>query len=425
MPLIGVRSSSPVLATNLLTYGTQGWRTPVNINANRTVHNVFALEDDFDLVRVAFLNDTGSTYAIGASVIAAVGSVNVAGNYAPIDAAGAAVSWTSITFDGGGAAADPLVAAGSTTTLTVPAATVNVGDAQQVIPAIAWSDWIRVSSIPPADGSRFRYLAVRTFNGAATTSRGASNNAGATWEGVSRGRIISAAQSVGDLTAAAQMTSPSVTTQGIPALIQTYSRRRGITIMGVGDSITQGFDTIASNNCWGHVARAILSTPERPITWVNLGHGGSTSINYYRRAIAMLPIVRPHIAAYSVWTPNDTQDNANADLAWSRAMDFVGRCNAQGTRPVLFAPPRWYTGAEGAAETVRQRILSRIASIRNVSGLPILEPDIVLGSTRDSFSQELIYSIGPGNRHPNDFGHETLGVEFAQIVRDMLAVDGP
>lgn len=420
MALIGYRDAEAISTTNLLSYVPINLRTGSSVTANRTVHNVFALEADYDLVRFGFVNDTASAYDLTSVVAASVGSVNSAGNYAPIDAAGNAVPWVTVTFDGAGADAEPLVGVGgSTTTVTVPAAAANGGDAQQNVPGIAWSDWMRIPSTDPADGSRFRYLATRVYNAASTTSRAVSG-AGTTWATVARGRTVASVFGVGDQTGATSLSGVTVIALNAAPIIQTYSRKRGVTLLTVGDSLTQGLRTTGDNNAFGHVARALLSTEARPVTWCNMGHGGSESQNYYRRAVTLLPLLKPHVATYAVWTPNDTQSDASADLAWSRAMDFVGRCYAQGTQPVLFGPPRWYPSG-GASEIVRRRVLARTRVVRDAGDIPVLDPDDLLGSVMDNHTPNPSYVFSSSDQHFNNSGHEVLGAALAAVIEKLLA----
>lgn len=406
----------------LLSYLPLGLRSVGNVNANRTLHNLFALEADFDLVRVAFVNDTASAFTMSTVTAAAVGSENVAGNYAPIDAAGNAVAWTNITFDSGGTPAAPLLGTtGTTRAISVPAAVANAGDGQQVVHGIVWSDWARIASIPPADGSRFRYLAVRAFNSAGAASRGV-NAGGSAWTPAAQGRLVTSVIASNDQTAAGAMTAPNATGGNVAiAAIQTYSRTRGVTIMAVGDSITQGINSTNDTNAWGHIARCLLSTTSLPVTWVNLGHGGSTTENFYRRAIAHLSVIQPHIAVYAVWSPNDTQDTANANLAWSRAMEFVGRCHAIGTFPILFGPMRWYPNVGDAAkETVRQAILARCLAAEAARDIAVLNPDRLLGLAGSTKNADLAYVGSSSDYHPNDAGHAVLGADLARILRPLI-----
>ncbi len=417
------RWQAAVPGGNLHSYVPLSLRTIGNVNANRTLHSLFALEADFDLVRVAFVNDTASPFTVSTVTGAAVGSENAAGNYAPIDAAGGAVGWTNITFDGGGTPALPLLATtGTTRNISVPAAVANSADPQQVVHGIVWSDWARIASIAPADGSRFRYLAIRAFNSAGAASRAVSVG-GSNWTPAAQGRLVTSVLGSNDQTAATAMTAPNATGGHVSiAAIQTYSRTRGVTIMAVGDSITQGMNSTGNNNAWGHQARCLLSSTSLPVTWVNLGHGGSTTENFYRRAIAHLAVIQPHVAVYAVWSPNDTQDTASANLAWSRAMEFVGRCHAIGTFPVLFGPPRWYPNSDtyDASEAVRQAILARCLAAEAARDIPVLNPDRLLGLAGNTRAANLAYVISSSNYHPNDAGHAVLGAELARILRPLI-----
>jgi len=412
---------APIRGSQLLSYATLPHRSISNLASNSTSHHVVALETDYDLVRIALIKDTAGTQSFPSVTVAPTADVNAAGNYAPIDENGDPVSWTHVTWDSAGEASDPLLTVnGTTEAVTVPEPVANAGDAQQVVFDYYWSDWIRVRSIPRADGSRLPLLAIRVYNPADQTAR-CLMGAGTDWEPVNRGRIWLGVRAGGDHTEAAEMpANTTITGQWLAAYIQTYTSRRGVTLMGVGDSLTQGLNTTNDTNSWGHIARDLLSTATRPVTWCNEGHGGSLSENYYRRARALIPVLKPHIVVYSPWSPNDgVSSAATLDLVWSRGMDFMGWLQSQGIQPVIFGPARWYP-ANSSNEAMRQRIVQRVNEIEANGDVPVLNVDRITALAGTTDTPDPRWIIGGGNTHFNDAGNALLGQALAALIEPML-----
>lgn len=379
--------------------------------AARTTHSIWALEGDFDLVRLIHENDTAADYTIDKASVAAVGQENAAGGRAAVDAAGSAVSWVPVTYNNLGVDGLPPSPAGSTASITVPAAVAAVAPK-----AYAVSDWMRVPSIPNIDGGPLRLLAVRSYSATATVASTIYATVITEFNPLlAQGRTVGAYHATGDFVAGGGTFGVA---NGIlaPQGIQYYSRALGITVLSIGDSLTQGSQTSGNCNNYVHQACAALSRPGRPVSFVNGGWSGQADANYYLRGIKEIDLFRPQVVVISVCSPNDgATTQAGFDLMFSKAMDLAHYAMAKGAVPIIATASPFSTyGTTG--DTFRKAINSRVLTLASLGGMLVV--DGASAVTDGGSPQELpqVQYRGADGFHLNDAGHAAIAASFTPVL---------
>lgn len=376
---------------------------------HRTYAAALTLEAPFDLVRLAFVNEGPEPYAVTEAAIAPSAALG--------DGVSADGAWVQVTFNARGQNRPVPSPDGQTTQLTVP------GTADPNIPALAWSDWMRVAALPPRDGALPWLMCRARFDGPAcaafpTLPHMLSYNA----TPAHRGR-----QSWGF-----QADADQVLTGGglrgcqpdgaiIPHLVQYYTRARGATVLCIGDSLTNGLGALCPVSSWGMRATAAISAPHCPVSYVNSGWNGQSSPEFYRNGHGLLAADMPEIVCIATYSPNDVffgdGSQANADAAFSRALDLAHHVIRGGGTPVLIAPAPW--GGGPINDAVRQTILARVRSL-TAGGLAVLDFDRVLTNGHSPAGMRVEYDSGDG-LHPNDAGYDAMAEQAIQLFRQILA----
>jgi hypothetical protein len=288
-----------------------------------TLSSLWSLEDDFDWVRLVFLNDKVLNWGIQAAAVAVTAAP---GDYVTPSVGGTA--WTPVTFNNAGLN-KPYNAqnSGSTTSL------LNLGASFPPPPlssnsfSLICSDWVPIRSIPRTDGGVFPLLMARAY----LTSVGSVTTRGVTLQGTTAseigggtgaygaadfigGRKFTTYAATGDYTSTNQSGFPVPTpgsapfTVGNPCMVQVMLRSgRTITVMNVGDSIhggTGGFLNIG----WMQKAVWGITKPVGTGMSVHLCNlaawPGGRQLDYTLAAEVLLPIVQPQILITETWSRN-------------------------------------------------------------------------------------------------------------------------
>jgi lysophospholipase L1-like esterase len=340
--------------------------------ANITFSTAWALESEFDLVRLVYQNNQATAYTITAATIAPSATIN--NGYDPVDAAGAAVAFTPVTFNDLGAYSGlSPSAAGSATSLAMP----TTADAN--VPAYGVSDWMRIASMPRTDATDGRRVLMARTVAAADISRveRLTQAIMTAFRPYEAGRILRAFyKSGGDFTASG-FTSPVEDGYLQPVAIQYYTRKRGATVLVIGDSLTQGQDVDSTEHfAWGHFASADLTTQNLPISFVNGGRAGSTSLFYYQTGMQNIALFRPEVATINVWTPNDSRNAVAADLAFARALDIAAYTHTMGGVPVFVTAVPFDLST--ADDTLRRTINDRARAAAAAGNLLLIDADLAV-----------------------------------------------
>ena len=383
-----------------------------------TISTLISTEDDFDLVRFVFANDTGSASVVNNVIFAPTAAPN--DGFSPINGSGAAVAWTQVTFNGSGADLPPnQTPAGNVTSLTIPATT-NAN-----VPVRMFSDWLRVSSQSRSDGGTPRLLMFRQYTAPTGTSRTPfAQSTLQPWlaPAVNRGRLFQSYVlfNVDAVTNPAAFVGASPYWFVAPLAVQFYSRSRGATLAVFGDSITAGARSQADRCGWPFLSMLALSSPTRPVQLFNQGWTGQNGANIYANALAALPLSKPDVVCIATWTPNDTTaTQASADASWSRAIEIAELARNAGAVPILVTPIP-YIGLSVAQDAFRMSVVSRALAAAN-SGELVIDFNSVI--TNGATPARILPQFDSGDgTHPNDAGYAAMASLAIPFITQALRV---
>ena len=374
--------------------------TPVN----GTIGTLLTTEDDFDLVRFVFGNDTAAVSVVNNVIFAPTAAPNDGVN--PIDGSGAAVPWKQVTFNGNGADLTPSqTPTGATIAISIPASS-NAN-----VPTRVFSDWMRVSSLPRSDGGAQRLLMFRQYTATGGTSRTPfAQSTMQPWLAptTNKGRIEQSYVmfNVDAVSVPAAFTASVPYWFVAPLAMQYYGRTRGVTLAVYGDSITAGAHSQADRTGWPFLAMVALSTPTRPVQLFNQGWSGQTGPNIYLNAMATVPIARPDVVCVVTWTPNDQPPTqATADLSWAHAIEVAELARSTGAVPILVTPiPS--NGLTVAQDAIRLGIVAR-TNAAAASGALVVDMNAVVSD--GATPAHILPAFDSGDHiHPNDAGYAAM-----------------
>lgn len=393
------------------------------VSAGTTIQNVLTAEAAYIGVRLVY----GSNNAVGMTGMKALvaPSASLNNDRDPVDGANAAVGWTTVTFNNGGAFLLPPSAAGAA--VAAGAVTAGSGSAGTTVESHYASDWMQLQSIARNDGGSLPLLFSRTYfpNAAQAIGMSSPQDAWATDPAVHDGRIIqSSLQTVDGVTTPANFTATSkIGRWGHCLAVQFLSRYRGLSVHAIGDSIVQGAGSqgnVANGfRPWGHIACKDVSQPTRPVTFANWGVSGQTTAEMLKRLASIIDNYAPDVLFVGPFTVND----AAADLTAGRGLFYmrsaIARCLAAGVVPVLF------TGIPGSKiGTVETQRLAFNAAVRGAAqdGVPVADFDAAL---RDPAAQsQLLAAYNSGdNVHPNDAGYAAMAAIARAAVQKIVSAN--
>ena len=370
------------------------------------------MPDDFDSVRLVFVNANASTCTlIGALVAKTERSDTNASKLQPIingttynvtDATGAQNGFVAVTVSG-------------STSITLDAGSVAA-------PSVTYSDWIPLSSIPRVDGGRFPLVMARV---------GTNGSNPMTYASLASSAVAQAFRaSCGDheyyaaLHGGDGITTPSGfstawtgtnDTQYQRIIIQARRRSRGKSILFVGDSIMLGTGSSGQIDGWAHKAYTALVEQGKDVSYANIGYPGGTSLLYETFVETHLANLSPTHVVYQPETSNDTIGTAGVIYKErDRALRFIEICLAARVVPILVTPTPAYSA--GTEETNR---LLNIAWIKSL-GYPVIDVhEVCYDSTNSAQKYWKAAYYGDGT-HPNEAGHVAISAEAVEVLSNYL-----
>ena len=375
---------------------------------NRTYAAAITLEAPFDLVRLAFVNDGPEPYVVTEVAIAPATALD--------DGVSASGAWVQVTFNAQGRNWPPPSPDGPITHVAVP------GTANPHLPSLAWSDWMRVSALPPDEGVLPWLMCRARFDGPACAALpGLPHTQSFNTTPAHRGRQSWGFQADADqVMAGGWLHGCQPHGAIIPHIGHSYARARGATILCIGDSLTNGLGGLCPVSGWGMRASVALSAPHRPVSYVNSGWNGQSSSEFYRNGHALLAPDMPEIVCIATYSANDVffgdGSQSNADAAFSRALELAHHVIHGGGTPVLVTPMPWGGGA--ANDAIRQVILARVRSLA-AGGLAVLDFDRLLTNGLSPAGMRPEFDSGDG-LHPNDAGYAVMAEHATHLFRQIL-----
>lgn len=390
-----------------------------------TVYQKQALECDFDAIQLVYYHH-GASVPTGIQAIVAVTETSktntVDNTFEPIvggtkyqskDVTTDQYGWRSVTWSG---AASPTVSAGTATA-----------------PSITLSDWIPLASVPRAAGEEndlpLLMLRWRVSDAAAQPWWDTGGNA--LWRTATadnNGRIVQVGATPADGVGTINDTNRPAglgTTYYVPVGIRYRARKAGLSVLGIGSSLTQNnvlaADAISS---WGARGCAKASDASgRPITWWNNGQSSQASSVFYASGILTAGQAKPNVIVYEAYSPNDYTTPTAGKLRYAiqnmmaRAESVVEYCNTNRIACVLCTGLPHFAGLSAAADDVRKAFNVRLKAMAGDS-VYVFDGDALLsnGASPADFIAGLKYD----GTHPNNAGLEVLGVAFAELLNGIL-----
>jgi lysophospholipase L1-like esterase len=406
------RPRRPSCASAILSKSFQGrYLTAATSGADNTTSYQFGLEADYDAVRIIIPNPvTAAVTGVKAAITA--GQSNVAnagtnGSAAAIDptANNTLGTWSTLLWSGAGS-------------VTLPAGT------SLDVPSYTASDWMKIRSVPRADGGTQPLLWLRIFvPGAGNANAPASYHGGlgTTWdiESSCAGRLIrmrgQGVDGVGTINSFTTSSTPAYF--NCPVIVQYLSRKTGLTVLVVGDSIDEG--TGATDQLgWHYVAKHAVSTKDSPIELCVQAIAGANSATWLSRLNACIAAVTPDYVSLPIYEVNDQAtpmasfgimtSQFNAELAKKAALDNRAVPIIRTGNPSTVA-----VKAFTATDSLRQNLNDQMRL--QGSAINLMDSDAVLAGDSGSNGQRVpIASLDADGIHPNDAGH--LAIAQAQAI---------
>lgn len=407
--LPGLQSARP---GNVLTKSFLGKFASKSNGADHTTHIQTVLESDFDAIRLLIPNGIASSITgviAKTSIGGTLGTVGASSAIAPGDS-----DWRTVTFSGA-------------SSVTLPSGT--------SVDAPSWtaSDWIQNVSVPRADGGSLPILHVRLCVPAANPNRTAYAYAGITnWgdESIVAGRVWRPrTQAVNGVTTLGNMTigGSAVDYECYPVVIQYLSRRRGVTVMIVGDSIYECAGA-TNRHGWQYIGQHAVSTPHTPVEVATISIGGSNAATWATRLSGAISLIQPDFVVMPAFEVNDT--DAAITLANMRAMRVgIARARAacrEANAQVILAtgipanPTGTFPKPWGATDSFRRDLNDEYRAM----GEPLLDFDAVVRASTTDANGQILFADGMTDDalHPSAMGHAAMASQqFAPMLRQIIA----
>lgn len=206
--------------------------------------------------------------------------------------------------------------------------------------------------------------------------------------------------------------------QGPPISIVAYTRERVITVMAVGDSITNGTGNATTTVESGvDIAVRTLQREGVNIDVVNMGHSTQASDAFFQNGILGLDYYRPTIAFFATGTPNDTGKYVGQwfSTTLNRAVRWIAECRSRDIIPgLLTMPPAEDLSA--AFEAERRRLVAATLELAANAGIPVIDRSAVW-SNASVATGGYIPGLGYDTLHPSNAGYIAESAEWEKLLR--------
>lgn len=194
-------------------------------------------------------------------------------------------------------------------------------------------------------------------------------------------------------------------------------------IMFIGDSIDHGLgnggDTV-TNNAGNTIGWTGLSCKELQeggtnVGIISAGWSGKTSANFFARAKTLAALLKPTIAVFPAYTPNDsTGTYSGVETAINRAIDFIEYCYQNNIIPVVRTPVP-YTGS--GAESLRMSVVNKVKSM----GVLVIDANAPLydsAASAQGYWKSASYTVD--GTHPSKAGNDLMAEQASQLWKMIL-----
>ena len=396
--LLGVAAFPTVASAapdQILSYRPQNGYYEWSGGPGQTFTTLYQLESSPSRMRLIWFNDQPEPWTIDAAAVAPTSGVSDA--MVPLDAGGSAAPalWRPVTF-------------GAASRLTIAG---NPGPSAQ--PLLRMSDWIDLPPVARRDGPGALVL-VRCFsNGRIRFSGGGSPDP-------ALDQVHRSVWCHGDAASPPYAMARPEPADPIHACygLQYGSAVSGVSVIGIGDSIMQSLRTTGTVSGYGARACAMLSTPQRPVSYFNEGFSGRQSADYGADGLRDLATLRPQMALIQGWSENDPWTREAADRSFAMAERLVDAARQVGALPVLVTAAPVFATRPGP-ERFRRQSNARVRALVGAR-LPVLDLDAIWGTGTDPNAYRDRFDCGD-QTHPSDLGAVAAAKVLALAIRQTLA----
>lgn len=276
----------------------------VSVSNNAAAGNTWCIKlaapGHFDAVRIIIYHSSTSATTVYQSIVAVTETASQASDinrwrpvvgsteYSTLDGVDQ-YGWKSVKWSG-------------SSTITSSAGTASA-------PVINVSDWVPLSSVPRADGGTFPLVMVRNYVSGGTSSFTGASSGMATATSANGGFIIQAGwgTDTGLYVTNPAANNPSGTqNDNVPTIgIQFRCRKQGISLIGIGDSITQNVVTTADGfSSIGWRAAAAISALGMPCGYVNNGVASQAADVYTAAGLNAITKLGANAVMIQAFSPN-------------------------------------------------------------------------------------------------------------------------
>jgi len=294
-------------------------------------------------------------------------------------------------------------------------------------PEILISDLISLSSIARTDGGARPLVMVRVCatNADVQNSSRCNSNTMEDPTSANKGRILQTLSKAGDKVADFTDTM-QLNVNAIPIGIQFTSTNAGLTIVGNGDSITEGRNQVADHvTNWGYRGAALASTTTKPVTWVNEGQSAEPSSVYQANGLVNATQLSASAQIYSAASPNDYNNPDVAalevviDTMDDRLDEIIENSAANNRIPTTFT---WIPNSnelDATTDPLRKEYNETLKARAAARGIYVVDFDNLLSDGGNPASIKSQFGEGDGT-HPSEAGHEAMGTLFSQKITEIL-----
>lgn len=362
-----------------------------------------SLAQHFDAVRVIFANGSN------AGTIA-VGGCKISSQSAASDLNNSAGSWNSVYMAG-------------SLTGTIPAAATAASRRGYLV-----SDWVALNSADRSDGGTFPLITIRASitTAASISIFGNGTDDYTNWPTRPNGRIWCMRNQSGDqITTPSGFTSTTNAKQSPVIGVQYAARGQVITVMGAGDSITEGHGGTYLGEGFGVPACESLSSMSgTAVEWCNIGISGSGANIFRDQVIDILAAgIKPDLLVLSYGSPND---NGGTWLAATTTgiRGYLGQMFGtvrENQVPVVLwtvMPTNPSVKAYGATDALR--VAHNTATLAMASkGMDVMDFSAALSGITDGTGQvNMLAGSTTDGIHPNDAGNAILAPILAAKIKE-------
>lgn len=368
----------------------------------RSYQTVFTAEAPFTQFRLIIRN-LGAGYTIDALKYSTSNSAAVGRNPSP-------ANWLDIKL------------AGVAGNVAVPA---GLGTSR---PSFLASDWMDATSITRNDNPSYLpvlfvrgYIASTTVLPSNYTNTSNPVTAGSLWpseapNSYNLGRLVQCDSQSGDFVSSNQSGFSGNTNFGMLfAEIEFRHSVPAMTVMGLGDSITQADQSTYNLLAPVHVACATVSTTSKPISPVNNGFSSQTTTNFVARLQDIIASGRkPDVLVYSVWSPNDvvSQLTSEVDTMRLNRAKVIELCADNDIFLILSTgtPRNGYTTFDAQRKAFNAETVA-------MPGVSVVDYDAVVSDGATNAQWKSGYS-GDG-LHGNDTSYPLMGAALATVLNQV------